>query len=158
MKPSLLITVIALMLCYFPAPAQRTTRSRLHAKQHVAEEPADTPIYIIPDAGSFIISGFDKPVNSKRATFPFTNITGPPVTELFLTINYTDTSARQLHRQSRRVIRTVTPGETLLIDYPSFDRQGSFYYHLSRKPRVQATPFDVTITVDSVRILPAVQK
>lgn len=157
MKTSLLISIIALLIGTLPAPAQRTTRTRLHAKPHVVTEPADTPIYIIPEAGSFIISGFDKPLNSKRETFHFTNITDYTVTELFLTINYTDTSARQLHRQSRRVIRTVSPGETLLIDYPSFDRQGSFYYHLSRKPRVQATPFDVTITVDSVRILPAAQ-
>ncbi|MDE6266301.1 MAG: hypothetical protein K2M07_03010 [Muribaculaceae bacterium] len=148
----LLATLLSLLAQ--SAPAQRTTRPKSRPRQLSNPEVVDPPLFLIPDTTDFQIAGFDKPLNSLRETFHFTNLSQHTITELFITINYTDTSLRQLHRQSRHIIRTIPPGETSLIIYPSFDRQNSFYYHLSRRPRVQATPFNITITVDSVRILP----
>lgn len=151
MKHALIITLLTILFTG-QCIAQRTTRTRLHPKIERQTNPVHTPLYIIPTPESFTIAGFDKPLNSLRETFHFTNRTDSTITELFLTLNYTDTSLRQLHSQSRHVITTIPPQQTALISIPSFDRQKSFYYHLSRKPRVQATPFCVTITVDSVRI------
>lgn len=150
---TLTVTLLLCMLTQLTVTAQRTTRTRLRPKHPATEQVTDTPIYIIPAQETYAITGFDKPLNSLRETFHFTNNSTVTVTELFLTLNYTDTSARQLHRQSRHIVRTIPPGETTLLSIPSFDRQNSFYYRLSRKPRVQATPFDVTVVIDSIRVV-----
>ncbi|MDE7153590.1 MAG: hypothetical protein K2O00_03985 [Muribaculaceae bacterium] len=152
MKPLLTALLLPLLL-QATAVAQRTTRTRLRPRHQIEVQVADTPIYIVPAPETCPITGFDKPLNSLRETFHLTNNTPATVTELFLTLNYTDTSGRQLHRLSRHITHTIEPGETVLLSIPSFDRQKSFYYRLSRKPRVQSTPFDVTIQIDSVRIM-----
>ncbi|MBD5191833.1 MAG: hypothetical protein HDS88_02980 [Bacteroidales bacterium] len=152
MRLCLLLFIIAVIAPL--SAAQRTTRTHLRPKQHQKTDTLPGQVHIIPDTADFTIAGFNKPLNSLRETFHFSNHLGRTVTELFITVNYYDTSERQLHRQSRHIRWQIPPGETSLISYPSFDRQQSFYYHLSRQPRVKATPFLVTISVDSLAIIP----
>lgn len=152
MKSLLPLIVLIITLTAPAAMAQRTTRR--HLKPRItAVTPTDSTTTIVPGAGDFSINGFDKPMGSTKETFHFTNNLPSTITKVFLTITYLDTARRQLHKASRSFNASLPPGETTLVTLPSFDRQNSFYYHLSRKPRTQATPFDVVITVDSINVI-----
>ena len=82
-----------------------------------------------------VFSGYDKTISSKIESFFITNKT-----------EYLTTESAQLHKRYERIAYPIPAGETRKIDIRTWDKQNSFYYYLSVKPRRQATPFMVRIT------------
>ena len=150
-----LMILMLLMLVGLPLMSQRvrTTRRQLH--RSVAET-ADTlqalqrPDIIVPPDSGVVLSGFDKPVSSMYETMFATNRLDRRIDCVYLSLEYFDSAGRQLHSR-RCCVRAVIPaGETRQLSFRTWDRQGSFYYHRSRRPRVSAAPFSVKCRVDSV--------
>jgi hypothetical protein len=148
---STLALTAALLLPLAASPRrQRTTRRPL---DNAATTPAtllDT-IAIAPTAVK--LAGYDKPMNARAETVFATNTTADDITAMRLTLRYTDLSGRQLHRRSLWIRTDIPAGETRLLSWPTWDRQQSFYYRLSRKPRAQSTPYDVEARVDSLIVV-----
>ena len=48
------------------------------------------------------------------------------------------------------VHQDIPAGETRKIDFPTWDRQMTFYYCGSPRPRVSAIPYNVTIEPDTI--------
>lgn len=141
----------------------RTTRSGLHRIPDPS--PADTAEAVAtvesaeivrPDSTRLKIRGYDKPLRSRRESFFVVNTDTCGFDTLYLTLTYYDNAGRMLHRRSVAVGADVPAGETRNVGIPSWDRQYAFYYYLSPRPtRAAATPYRVTVSVDSVRILPS---
>lgn len=89
--------------------------------------------------------GFDKTLSSKIESFFISNNTDCILESVTIEIEYLTLDSRQLHKRYEQIFYTIPPGETRKIDIKSWDKQKSFYYHLSAKPRRQATPFTVRI-------------
>lgn len=132
------------------ADRRNTSRSRLSTAQPVAEE-AQTPVYefIIPDSAEIVLSGYDKPLRSTRETEFITNNTPHHITRIVLTTVYFDINGRMLHTMARNIDVDLPAGDTRKIDFTSWDRQKSFYYHRSTPPRTSAIPYSIKQSVDT---------
>ncbi|MCM1336796.1 MAG: hypothetical protein NC187_03895 [Candidatus Amulumruptor caecigallinarius] len=92
------------------------------------------------------LSGYDKPLRSRRETLLVTSLVTDTISGAIFTITYIDMQGRTLHERDVTVSGIVPPGATRMVDFPSWDRQQTFYYHLGPKPRSGvATPYDVSI-------------
>lgn len=102
-----------------------------------------------PPADSVAASGFEKTLRSTRESVYITNRTASPIEGLSLEISYFDISGRMLHKADQEISADIPAGETRLIDFPSFDRQGLYYYHLSPLPARarRATPFKASVSI-----------
>lgn len=148
----------------FVAVAQRTTRKALRPMPEIDEieavEETDTAVALIydtivaPPLTLIDINGYDKPLRSRRETFFATNNSKRPIASIAFTINYYDTRQRQLHAASHRQDIEIPANQTRQISLRSWDAQQSFYYVRSTLPQrvQQATPYEVTITVDTIFI------
>lgn len=150
------ITVIlAIAITAFPAKKERTTRRGLKVETRGSD--ASTPVdsAIKPSDGAIRLAGYDKPLRSRHETIFATNSLPDSlkVTSVKLTLTYRDSQGRQLHRQSLWVDGEIPAGETRLLRFPSWDKQQSFYYRLSKQPRSVATPYNITATVDSATVV-----
>jgi len=137
--------------------AQNTTRQGLKAKKAdkeiVAEAtPAFTDTIITPKAHTLDISGYDKPLRSRRETFFATNNADMHVRAMSFTITYLDRASRQLHQRQARIDINIPAGETRQASLKSWDSQLAFYYVNSPVPAraQQATPYEVKISVDTL--------
>ena len=154
---ALAFTLVAPMLV-----AQRTTRANLRPAQPQTAESSEAPApyaLVTPGVETLRVSGYDKPLRSRRETFFVTNHAESEAVRLALTIEYLDASGRQLHKRSAAVDCEIPAGETRNLSLPSWDKQQSFYYTHSTVPTrtEQATPYDVRISVDTlyVKMAPA---
>jgi hypothetical protein len=152
------LPLVIAALVAFSAASQRTTRRNLRAADTaVAAEtsaPAMRPI-VAPSAEVFRISGYDKPLRSRRETFFASNLDGGGrISRVAVTITYLDASGRMLHSRNVSVPCDIPEGETRNLSIPSWDSQQSFYFVRSTVPSraQQATPYDVKIAVDTVFI------
>lgn len=153
--PATLISLIVLLLLAAGnagARRQNTMQPGLNATPPAA--PADNGIQPRPDSiltgdlgGMTRIAGYDKPVNANRESMFVTNLTADTITAIAFDISYFDTSRRLLHRRQQSVDCDIPAGETRMVSFPSWDRQHSFYYIKSAKPRRQATPYDINCRV-----------
>lgn len=96
--------------------------------------------------------GFDKTVTSSMESFFISNTLDSAITGMEIEITYFDMQGRQLHKRIVPLAVNVPPHETIRTDIKSWDTQKSFYYHKSLKPKRQATPFNVKITLLSLKI------
>lgn len=133
---------------------QSTNRGRLKAVTAGYGAPAAAPDIIVadtivPDSSDISIAGYDKPVNASKETFFVINRTSRTITSLTITLSYVDMRGRQLHQATHTVECDIPPHQTRMTAVPSWDRQRSFHYHLSGKPRKQSTPYDVSCRIDS---------
>lgn len=95
--------------------------------------------------------GYDKKLRSTKETFFISNTDSfATVTRACVTLEYFDAQGRLLHSRPRRIDLELEPGKTEVIDIPSWDRQQSFYYRDSQRPRVSAVPYDIRINVDTL--------
>lgn len=94
--------------------------------------------------------GFDKTAGSALESVFVVNGLDSTLRKMEIEVNYLDMKGRQLHRQTYCIDCLIPAGETKRIDYKSWDAQKSFYYHRSAKPKRQATPFDVRISLKSM--------
>lgn len=139
--------------------AQDTTRRGLKAKKTDTERSDDkivTPAYtdtmVTPKPHTLDISGYDKPLRSRRETFFASNNADMLIGSMVFTITYFDTSDRQLHKRTERIAVAIPAGETRQVSFRSWDRQLAFYYIKSPVPdrAHQATPYEVKISVDTL--------
>lgn len=87
--------------------------------------------------------GFDKPLSSNIETFFLQNKSANTIKKVVMEIEYFTIDSLQLHKRSVEIDCDVPPHETRKIDIKSWDKQKSYYFHQSVKPRRQATPFNV---------------
>lgn len=151
--------LVLLISCTFFVDAQRRTTTRRSLK---ASDDAISQIHRQSDLyktvactkGDVIVSGYDKPTRSTCESAFFTNNTPHHIEAIILTVNYTDMSGRKLHNLQTTISGTISPNDTRHLSWPSWDKQQSFHYYLSRKvKRGVTTPYQVTCTVDSIKIL-----
>ena len=129
--------------------AQRTTRKGLEPRENLSAIALGDTIKS-PSTDILKISGYDKPLNSHKETFFVTNNGARAIVGINITFNYFDNQNRQLHQATKTVNCTIPPGETRQLSISSWDKQKSFYYHRSAKPRRQATPYSVTHSINFV--------
>lgn len=146
-----------LILAGLAAGAQNTNRGKLRplpepSAREVAEPAVAYDTIASPKAHLVDLNGYDKPLRSRRETFFATNNGPVPVAGLALTLTYFDSSNRMLHKVPARVNVDIPSGETRQVSLKSWDTQQAFYYVRSAVPArtSQATPFDVTISVDTI--------
>jgi len=133
---------------------QNTTRRGLKAIPRNVAAALATKADTIADAeGKVVFSGYEKTLRSTRETLFATNRTDSTVTELRFTIVYHDAQGRQLHSARKRVATEIPAHETRRLDFPSWDKQCTFYYTGSPRPRVSAIPYTVTIKADTVLLI-----
>lgn len=154
------ITAIAALLIALTAAPQRraTTRRQLSPQQSrlttVTSVPSPFDTVACPDS-AVAVSGYDKPARSTRESAFFTNATTRSIAGLIIRLTYTDTSGRTLHSVRRLLRADIVPGATRQLYWPSWDRQQSFHYRLSRPARAaSSTPYDVSCRVDSLILAP----
>lgn len=135
--------------------AQRTTRKGLRPEtptQSATVRAVTADTIIAPQPQTVDINGYDKPLRSRRETFFATNNSSDTVSALAFTISYFDTKNRMLHSASHNVAVEIPPRQTRQVSLQSWDPQFAFYFTRSAKPQrvEQATPYDITITVDTL--------
>lgn len=94
--------------------------------------------------------GFDKTVGSSIESFFISNGLEETLAGVEVEITYLDMKGRQLHKRSVKIDCDIPAGETKRTDVKSWDTQKSFYFHQSVKPKRQATPFDVRLSLISI--------
>lgn len=127
-----------------PVKYGRTGKRSIEGK---IDLPNDT--FWSPPRDSVGVSGFEKTLRSSRESMYITNNTLSDVAGAGITITYNDMDGRMLHKVSHDIDVDIPYGETRMVDIPSFDRQGLYYYYLSPLPvrANRATPFKVDVEV-----------
>lgn len=154
MRIGLITTLIIIIMCSaFTSQAhERTTRKGLKIKTSITspKKPTttiDRDTIFINGKNAVKLSGYDKPLRSRTETLFATNQTTDTIRAITLRITYLDMHRRQLHSAQHTVAVTIPPQSTRQISFRSWDKQLSFYYILSAKPRSgTATPYDVKCT------------
>ncbi|MCM1519251.1 MAG: hypothetical protein NC098_00495 [Lachnoclostridium sp.] len=154
MKKLLFLILSALTVA--TAWPDKTTRANLRPKQapELRVEALTSPYDTLPALGDEVrISGYDKPLNSRKEAFLVTNLCADTIEGLLLELDYLDLKGRQLHQEKYSADCSIPPGETRQIIKPSWDVQNSFYYHLGKQPRIAGvTPFKVRISPTGIVI------
>lgn len=145
-----LITTLLIIVICSSLSAEQTTRKRLKAKPATMEATATDCDTITPDTTKIKVAGYDKPLTSRRESFFVTNYYNKELKALEITFNYYDLSGRHLHSATNTVECAIPAGETRLLHIPSWDKQLSFYYHLSPRPRRQSTPYTITHSINNI--------
>lgn len=98
------------------------------------------------------LRGYEKTRDATQESLFGTNNSSKTLTLLCLAIEYRDEKGRQLHRRTVKIPCQIPAGETRLLNFPSWDKQHTFYYRHSPAPkRAQASPYDVKIERVSAR-------
>lgn len=96
--------------------------------------------------------GYEKTVNATKETLFVKNLTDSSFNELKFTITYFDTDGRKLHSRQINHRVELSPNDIRRIDFRSWDTQKSFYYVRGTHPKKSATPYDINIKLDSIRL------
>lgn len=89
--------------------------------------------------------GYDKSINATKESVHVVNGSGFRLKGLALRITYLDMQGRMLHTRALVQVCDIPDKETRKIDFPTWDKQKSFYYHLGPEPRKVASPYNVRI-------------
>lgn len=122
-------------------------------------ESSDSIISLSSDSITFVdkilpsirFYGFDKTVTSSMESFFISNALDSEIIGMEIQITYFDMQGRQLHKRNIPLDIKVPPHEIIRTDIKTWDTQKSFYFHKSVKPKRQATPFSVKITLLSLK-------
>jgi len=99
-------------------------------------------------------AGYDKSLRATRETVFVTNLSPTcEIRHVVFHITYFDAQGRQLHRARHSLYAPVPVGETRRLDFPSWDKQFSFFYARSARPRKPAIPYTVKITPDTLIVI-----
>lgn len=152
------LLTLGLLLFAIVALSARVVRHKrvgkvVEKKPEVVAAVIDT--LVMPPSTVAAIYGYDKPLRARSEVFFVKNNSADDINAMSLSLNYYDTSGRLLHRRSHRLAVAVPPGETRRAEIPTWDTNYSFYYKGSRPPRVSATPYNVTCTIDTLFVSPA---
>lgn len=155
LRNSIVILIIAMLSVAISAAAQRrnSLSPRLHALPAASAEAPESTDTLACARGDLVFSGYDKPLRASRETLFLTNHMSADVVRTVFHIEYFDLQGRQIHRRRCSVDVDLPAGETRCVDLPAWDRQGTYYFRGSRRPRVSGVPYTVAVTPDSVVIL-----
>lgn len=151
-----LLLVVMMAMTALAAPADDTTRPGLKRKIPAGSQKTVTPARdTIPAlGGELTVAGYDKPLNSRRASFHVTSTMPDTVTGFTVMLDYRDLKGRQLHVETLTVDCEIPPYGTRLVTIPAWDTQGRYFYTKGKQSRAQGvTPFDVVADIKSI-ILP----
>lgn len=141
-----LLLIIAASACH-----ARKVNVRRGDRASSARVPAAVLDTVAACDSAVVFSGYDKPLRSTRESMFLTNRTGRHLWRIAFTLAYYDMSGRLIHKISRNVSADVPSGESRQLTFPSWDRQQSFYFHLSRKPKTSgATPYRIAVRADTL--------
>lgn len=152
----ILIAIVALLMSTTVVHADKTLRGKLKVNpDSVAEKVNKSAVKtvvsdtIVPASQDEIhLSGYDKPLNSRKESLFVSNRLDRSITAVSINLIYKDMNGRTLHEVTREVRAEIPAAGTRRIEFSSWDKQNSFYYHKGRKPRVDnVTPYDVSCTV-----------
>ena len=147
----IILTLVCAAAAGAATPFTKPARAKKPAKNSPtsAVAPLARDTVFAPPADSVAVAGYEKTLRSTRESMFVTNTTARPLEAMEIEVTYFDLSDRMLHRVSHDLSTEIPAGETRMIDVPSFDRQGLYYYHLSPVPRraQSATPFKVAVQV-----------
>lgn len=150
----LLFLLAALFLLPMAARKINTKRTNLHVRTDMAPDSACARLDTIAgDSISLVrFCGYEKVLRATSETLFIQNLSDSTILRTVFTIRYYDTSDRLIH--SRTVSRhiNIPPRETRRLDFPSWDKQQSYFYLHGPQPRRSATPYTVRISADSVFI------
>lgn len=147
----LLIISIVSGLSDCDARSRRTTRSNVGKRSlRISGAAPACDTIVMPDTSMIRLYGYDKPLRSSRETVFITNLTDRDINSLSLTTQYIDSKGRQFHEVTRRIDVDIPAGSTRKTDYPSWDKQQSFYYIGSKRSRSAGVPYHVCQSVDTV--------
>jgi hypothetical protein len=152
------IILLAIAALTFSAMfADRVVTTRKNLKVNVATSanlsPADaTADSLIAPTNAVRFCGYEKTLSATRETIFIENLTDSIIQQIAFTINYLDSSNRQIH--SRKVKRDIKipAQQTRRLDIPSWDTQKSYYYIHGKRPRKSATPYNISISADTLII------
>ena len=92
-----------------------------------------------------IFAGYDKSINATKESIHVTNNSGHRLRAVTFQISYLDMKGRMLHSREVTQKCDVPDKETRKLDFPTWDTQKSFYYHLGQEPHRVAAPYDVRL-------------
>lgn len=159
---AIILTALSLMLSVTQtAHADRTLRGKLRPDKGMLRANDDSTTQagfdtIFSPADSLLVTaGYDKPLNSRTESLFITNRLDRELTEVTLRLYYSDAKGRMLHEATRKLRVIIPSGATRRVEFPSWDRQQTFYYLHGRKPRTaNVSPFDVDCKVESAVVSP----
>ncbi|MDE5799585.1 MAG: FxLYD domain-containing protein [Paramuribaculum sp.] len=162
MKPRLAKILIipmvlaAMLLHSITADAQRTTRRGVKPSHRPTATATAADTLFSPGDSVVSLSGYDKPLRSRRETFFVTNASARSISAIDVTLEYFDSSGRQLHRRTITIPVDIPAGETRKVDTPSWDTQLTFYYRESPPARVatRCYPYSVTSLINYILFEP----
>lgn len=127
-----------------------TTRKKLHPSQPPTELPSP---WVAPDSLRRCVEfyGYEKRGGASKETLFIKNLSDSALAGIQFTLSYFDNSGRLIHRRSVRQPITIPAGEIRRTDFRSWDTQHSYYYRHGVAPRNESTPYDVTISLDSIQ-------
>ncbi|MCM1293185.1 MAG: hypothetical protein NC230_06380 [Bacteroides sp.] len=150
------ILIIALVLfALTDITAQKTTRRKLKSKTGTEVSAASiktiADTLIGDDCAIARLSGYDKPLRSNNESIFVTNTGEKRITALTLNIEYIDQSGRMLHSRKLTINCDIPSGETRMLTFKSWDKQHSFVYLRSTKPkRSDHTVYDIRCKVEQI--------
>ena len=115
------------LLPALPLRADKTLRGKLRtaatAKSENVPPAAETAFDTIcaPAADRVRLSGYDKPLGSRVESLFVSNSLGTGISEIEITLDYTDMQGRTLHQAVRRVRADIPSGTTRRIQFPSWE-------------------------------------
>lgn len=113
----------------------KTTRPHLERIPETRDSALIAPVDTL-DASlldSIALTGYDKPLRSRRESLFVTNATDVRITGLTLSIDYYDMKGAELHHREVVVPADIPPGATRQITFPSWDHQLTFVYYRSER-------------------------
>lgn len=149
----IIIVVLGLLVPTLYGERRRTTRRNLQVKPDAIESSV-SECWFEPDSGLVPVRfcGYEKKQNANKETLFVVNLSDSTFERLSFTITYLDTSNREIHKRSVMQTVELPPHETRRIDFRSWDTQKSYYYAGGPAPRRSATPYNITISLDSILI------
>ncbi len=148
------LLAVAVTLVAVVASGQRQSSRRGKLKPSVAVQvsgsqcpPFDT---VAVAEGMVSFAGYEKTLRATRETVFLSNLSPKEVARVVFRVTYYDAQGRQLHVARHDMYAPVPSGETRRLDFPTWDRQYTFYYVGSPRPRVPAIPYSVKIHPDTL--------
>lgn len=103
-------------------------------------------------ASNVRFSGYDKHATANKESIHVINGTPHTLKTIIIKIIYKDMQGRMLHSREVVIKCDIPPAETRKIDFPTWDKQHSFYYYLSNEPKRVASPYKIDIIPQSFTI------
>lgn len=141
--------LIALLLAH--AAPDNTLRPRLRPITAVAEAAAAPDTLRGAVCDSIHLNGYDKPLRASVETMFITNGLADSISAVGITVEYLDLKGRKLHSRSECVRVELTPGDTRMVQLPTWDKNHSFFYAGGQHPRTSGvTPYRVRLSANYI--------